>query len=67
MKKICTKKDCQELMGLPPPVHAKIEEAVSLLNFYYGENRDVDKCLGGYVLLIESDIEIAEFKNKFTS
>ena len=65
MKKIWTKKDCDGLMGLPPPVHAKIEENVALLNFYYGENRDVDANLGGYVLLIENEEDIHHLKNIF--
>ena len=62
MKKIWTKAQCHELMGLPPPVHAKIEETVAILNFYYGENRDVDKNLGGYVLLIESEKDFESLK-----
>ena len=37
------KKGLPRADGLTPPVHAKIEEAVALLNFYYGENGDVDK------------------------
>lgn len=65
MKKIWTKAQCHELMGLPPPVHAKIEETVAILNFYYGENRDVDKNLGGYVLLIESENNFESLKAIF--
>ena len=65
MKKIWTKAQCHELMGLPPPVHAKIEETVAILNFYYGENRDVDKNLGGYVLLIENEADFESLKAIF--
>lgn len=65
MKKIWTKAQCHELAGLPPPVHAKIEETVAILNFYYGENRDVDKNLGGYVLLIESEADFERLKAIF--
>lgn len=63
MKKIGTKKDCEVLRGLPPPVLGKIEETIALLNFYYGENRDIDKDLGGYVLLIETQEDLKEIKN----
>ena len=66
MKKIGTKKDCEALTGLPPPVHGKIEETIALLNFYYGENRNIDKDLGGYVLLIETQEDLKEIK-KFLS
>lgn len=65
MKKIWTKAQCHELTGLPPPVHAKIEETVAILNFYYGENRGVDKNLGGYVLLIESEADFERLKAIF--
>ena len=66
MKKIGTKKDCEGLSGLPPPVHQKIEETVALLNFYYGEMRDIDKDLGGYVLLIENLNDLEECKKIFS-
>ena len=36
---------------------------MNILNENYGENRDVDKDLGGYVLIVESIEEVKELKN----
>ena len=66
MQKIGTKADCDNLIGLPPPVHQRIEETVAILNFHYGENRHIDKDLGGYVLLIEKKEDFLEFKKFFS-
>lgn len=65
MKKISTKSDCEHLEGLPPPVIAEIEKNVALLNFYYGEGRNPDTDLGGYVLLIENSEELKNLKKFF--
>lgn len=66
MQKISTKADCDRLIGLPPPVHQRIEETVAILNYHYGENRHIDKDLGGYVLLIEKKEDFLEFKKIFS-
>ena len=66
MRKIGTKADCDCLEGLPPPVHQRIEETVAILNYHYGENRHIDKDLGGYVLLIEKEDDFLEFKKIFS-
>lgn len=65
MKKISTKNDCERLLGLPPPVVFEIEKSVALLNFYYGEMRNPDTDLGGYVLLIEKSEELNNLKKIF--
>lgn len=65
MKKISTKQDCERLCGLPPPVLFEIEKTVALLNFYYGEMRNPDTDLGGYVLLIEKSEELNNLKKIF--
>lgn len=65
MKKISTKQDCERLCGLPPPVLFEIEKTVALLNFYYGEMRNPDTDLGGYVLLIEKSEELKNLKKFF--
>lgn len=64
MKKISTKSDCEHLEGLPPPVIAEIEKNVAMLNFYYGESRNPDTDLGGYVLLIENAKELKNLKKR---
>lgn len=66
MRKIGTKADCDNLAGVPPPVHQRIEETVAILNYHYGENRHIDKDLGGYVLLIEKEEDFLEFKKIFS-
>ena len=65
MKKISKKADCERLAGLPPPVQFEIEKTVALLNYYYGENRNADKDLGGYVVLIEDEQDFAEVEKIF--
>ncbi len=66
MRKIGTKADCEKLWGLPPPVYQRIEETIALLNYHYGENRNIDKDLGGYILVIEDKQDFAEFKKIFS-
>lgn len=66
MKKISKKADCERLAGLPPPVQFEIEKTVALLNYYYGENRNADKDLGGYVVLIEDEQDFAEVEKFFS-
>ncbi len=62
MKKIGTKKDYKMLSGLPPSVIEKITETVDILNQYYGENRDIYKNLGGYVVLVEAEQDLWELE-----
>ena len=66
MRKIGSKADCEKFWGLPPPVYQRIEETIALLNYHYGENLNVDKDLGGYVLLIERKKDFEEFKKIFS-
>ena len=65
MRKIGTKEDCRKLGGLPPPVRVHIEETIETLNSYYEENRNIDKNLGGYVLLIENREDLGQMKDIF--
>ena len=66
MRKIGSKADCEKLWGLPPPVYQRIEETIALLNYHYGENRNIDKDLGGYVLVIEDNQDFDKFKKTFS-
>lgn len=54
MKKIYLKKQLEELNDYPVEVIKSISETIEILNENYGEARNVDKDLGGYVLVIES-------------
>lgn len=61
MRKISTKQDCEKLFGLTLP-----EKTFALLNSYYGDSRNPDNDLGGYVLLIENEQDFADFKKIFS-
>ncbi|WWU64759.1 hypothetical protein QJR26_17430 [Clostridium baratii] len=63
MKKIYLKKQLEELSDYPIEVIQSISETIDILNENYGENRDVDKDLGGYVLVVESIEDVKELKN----
>ena len=63
MKKIYLKKQLEELSDYPIEVIKSISETIDILNENYGENRDVDKDLGGYVLVVKSVKDVKELKN----
>ena len=63
MKKVYLKKQLEELSDYPVEVIKSISETIDILNENYGENRDVDKDLGGYVLVVESIEDVKELKN----
>ena len=63
MKKIYLKKQLEELSDYHIEVIKSISETIEILNENYGENRDVDKDLGGYVLIAESIEDVKELKN----
>ncbi|ENZ00228.1 hypothetical protein HMPREF1092_02743 [Clostridium thermobutyricum] len=60
MKKVYLK---NQLKGYPIEVIKSISEAMNILNENYGENRDIDKNLGGYVLVVENIGDVKELKN----
>lgn len=63
MKKIYLKKQLGKLSDYPIEVIKSISETIDILNENYGENRDVDKDLGGYVLVFENIGDVKELKN----
>lgn len=63
MKKIYLKKQLGELSNYLVEVIKSISEIIDILNENYGENRDVDKDLGGYVLVVENIGDVKELKN----
>ncbi|HAT4104789.1 TPA: hypothetical protein I9Z31_002207 [Clostridium perfringens] len=63
MKKIYLKKQLGDLSNYPIEVIQSISEIIEILNENYGENRNVDKDLGGYVLMVESIDDVKELKN----
>ncbi|XZJ10840.1 hypothetical protein ACSXDQ_10150 [Clostridium perfringens] len=64
MKKIYLKKQLGKLSDYPVEVIKSISETIDILNESYEENRDVDKDLGGYVLVVESVKDVKELKNE---
>jgi len=65
MKKIATKQDCQKMISLPPIVQYAIEDVIAKLNFYYGENRNPDADMGGYVLIVENADDVSSLPDVF--
>ena len=63
MKKIYLEKQLGGVSNNPVEVIKSISETIDILNENYGENRNVDKDLGGYVLVVESLEDIKELKN----
>ena len=63
MKKVYLKKQLEELSDYSGAVIKSIYETIDILNENYGENRDVDKDLGGYVLVVENIEEVKELRN----
>ena len=63
MKKVYLKRQLIELNDCPVEVIKSISETIDILNENYGGNRDVDKDLGGYVLVVESIEDVKELKN----
>lgn len=63
MKKIYLKRQLVDLSDYPVEVIKSISEIIEILNENYGENRNVDKDLGGYVLVVESVEDVKKLKN----
>ncbi|MGU9217823.1 hypothetical protein ACV3X8_06720 [Clostridium perfringens] len=64
MKKIYLKNQLGELKDYHMEVIKSISETIEILNKNYGEIRDVDKDLGGYVLIVESMEDVKDLKNE---
>ena len=63
MKKIYLKKQLGYLSNCQIEVIRSISETIDILDENYGENRDVDKNLGGYVLVVENIEDVKELKS----
>ena len=62
MKKIFKEEQLKTLGAYPKEVVKVIAETIAILDENYGEERDVDKDLGGYVLIAESIVDIEVLK-----
>lgn len=63
MKKVYLKNQLKKLKNYSIELIKSISETIDILNENYGENRDVDKDLGGYVLVVETLEDVKELKN----
>lgn len=66
MLKIGTTKDLHKISYLPIEVQKSICEDVRMLDDNYGEDRDIDKDMGGFVVIFdgEDDEKIANFERE---
>ncbi|WP_297639045.1 hypothetical protein [uncultured Clostridium sp.] len=63
MKKLYLEKQLVELNNYFIEVIKSISETIEIFNENYGENRNVDNDLGGYVLIVEIIEDVRELKN----
>ena len=63
MIRVFNKKQLKELNNYSIEVIKSISQTIDILNENYGENRNVDKDLGGYVLVVENIEEVKELRN----
>ena len=63
MKKFYLKRQLVELNDYPVELIKSISDTIDVLNENYGNERDIDKDLGGYVLVVESLEDVKELKN----
>ena len=54
MKKIYKESQLLEVNNIPVEVIESIKVTIDILNENYGENRDIEADLGGYVVIAES-------------
>ena len=62
MIKIFNDKNLMRLENYPKKIIKSIKELISLINENYGENRDVESELGGYVVVVENIVDIEILK-----
>lgn len=58
MKKIYKKEQLKKLNHYPNEVNIKMKEIIDILDNNYDEDRDFEKDLGGYILVVEDKEEI---------
>ena len=62
MKKIYSNEQLKELKEHPIKVINSVSEIIEILDDNYGENRDIDSDLGGYILIAENIVDIEVLK-----
>ena len=62
MKKIYKESQLLEVNNIPVEVIESIKVTIDILNENYGENRDIEADLGGYVVVAENIVDIEVLK-----
>ncbi len=62
MKKVYNESQLVKLNSIPVEVIEFVREIIVILNEAYGENRNVESDLGGYVLIAENIVDIEILK-----
>ena len=62
MKKIYKKSQLLEVNNIPTEVIEGIKATIDVLNENYGENRDIEAELGGYVVIVENIVDMEILK-----
>lgn len=67
MIKIGTKKDLTKISHLPMNIQNAICEDVEILDNFYGESRNIDVDMGGFVVVCDKDekLDIVHFDKNF--
>ena len=62
MKKIYKKNQLLEVNNIPSEVIESMKVTIDILNENYGENRDIETDLGGYIVIVENIVDIEILK-----
>ena len=62
MKKIYKEIQLQEVNNIPSEVTESIKVTIDILNENYGEERDIELDLGGYIVIAENIVDIEILK-----
>lgn len=63
MIKIGFSREIEKIKHLPLEVVTLVGDMTKKLEYYYGDDRDVDKDMGGYILIIQAQEDLYELKN----
>lgn len=62
MKKVYKESQLLEENNIPLEVIESIKATIDILNENYGENRDIETDLGGYIVIVENIVDIEILK-----
>ncbi len=62
MKKVYKENQILEVNNIPSEVIESIKVTIDILNENYGEDRDVEADLGGYIVIVENIVDIKIMK-----